>query len=314
MEGVTNALNIVLSIFVMIGIGMLLPVTKLFKDDISPVLSKLVVKIALPAMIINNIFGKYSRETLIDSAPSLLISFINVGFCLLVGIALCRLFRIDKKRAGAFTCLFTFCNSAFIGVPITQALFGADVVPITLLYYLANTTFFWTLGYAMMCRDGDPNGKAKIRLKKVFSLPVIVLFISAVLVFFRVKLPAFVLSATNYVGSLVTPLSLMYIGLLLYRMIKNRTVRWEKEYLPILIGRFLLCPLLMLLLAKLAGVAELNRNVLLMEACMPCMSQTAIVAGECRSDDEFVAGGVALSTILCLAVIPAYMAVIEFLL
>jgi len=43
---------------------------------------------------------------------------------------------------------------------------------------------------------------------------------------------------------------------------------------------------------------------------MPVMSQTPIVAGSMGSDEEYGAGGVALSTLISLIAIPVYMAIL----
>ena len=55
------------------------------------------------------------------------------------------------------------------------------------------------------------------------------------------------------------------------------------------------------------------RNALLIQAAMPVMAQTPIVAKASGGDDEYAAGGVALTALCSLIAIPAYMALVPFL-
>ena len=66
----------------------------------------------------------------------------------------------------------------------------------------------------------------------------------------------------------------------------------------------------MFALGRAFGLPELMTNVLIVQAGMPVMSQTPIVAGSMGSDEEYAAGNVALTTLLSLIAIPVYMAIL----
>lgn len=354
MEQVLNAVEIVLSIFLMIGVGMLLSGIGWLRDEHSELISRLVVKVALPCMIISNIFTQYTRESLASSVVGIIIPLFSMAITILCGWLCARVFRISKGRRGVFTCMFSFSNAIFIGVPVSQALFGESVTPYTLLYYITNTSLFWTLGYALMRHDsGKPAEKSSFvmipaylrapksakmsaeyaparaalaTLSKAVPLPLLTFIACVLLVLLGVTLPKFVMDAAGYVGKLVTPLSLFYTGLLLMRMIRARHVKWQRGYELILIGRFVAAPLLLLASAAavnhFAGVSgaeafrapEIMRNALLIQAAMPVMAQTPIVAAASGSDEEYAAGGIAVSTALSLIFIPLYMYIIEYIL
>ena len=342
MDSVVNAVHIVLSIFTMIGMGMLLTHIGWLNDDNSTLVSRLVTQVALPCMIISNLFTQYTSESLIASASGILAPFISLALTLLIGSVLARALKLPQGRRGVFTCMFTFSNSVFIGVPVAKALFGDEAIPFTLLYYIANTSLFWSIGHDMMRRDGGIVGDkaefgrvpaylaARLRgkaartapefagaraalskLHKIIPNPLIVFFVCVVLVLLNVRLPKFVMSAADYVGKLVTPLSLFYTGVVIMRMIRKRAIRWQRGYLLILLGRFAIAPMLLLATRLVIPMPELMRNALLVQASMPVMSQTPIVAASCGADEEYAAGGIALTTALSLVFIPLYMFVIE---
>lgn len=312
---VLQAVYIVLSIFLMIGLGMLLNHIGWIRDEHGALLSRLVTRVALPAMIISKICTQYTRESLIESAPGILAPFVSLLLTCGVGLLVALLWRVQKGRRGVFTCMFMFSNSVFIGLPVSVALFGDSVVPYTLLYYIANTMLFWSIGHAMMMNDGGHKFSfTRASLKNLLPMPLIVFVGCVALVLLGLNLPGFVLDAARYVGDLVTPLSLLFTGLILMRMFREGRFRWRRGYAMILFGRFLAAPLLLLLTSRFIAMPELMRNALLVQATMPVMSQTPIVAGECGSDEEYAAGGIALTTLCSLVSIPAYMALIQYLL
>ncbi len=309
---VLSAVGIVLSIFLMIGLGMLLIQLGWLKDEHAEVVSRLVVSVGLPALIIHNIFTEFTRDDLLSSAVGILVPVISILITGLIALFAARAFKIPKARRGAFVCMVTFSNSVFIGVPVSLALFGAEAMPYALLYYIANTSIFWSWGYALMRADAGQKGP--LDLKKLLPLPLVTFAAAILLVLLGVRLPVFILDAAKYVGNLVTPLSMIFTGMVLIRMLRRGGLRWQKGYLSVLLGRFLLAPGLLLLTALFFPAApELMRNALLIQAAMPVMSQTPIVAKACGGDDEYAAGGVLVTALFSLLAIPGYMALIPFL-
>lgn len=348
MSSVLSAIEVVLSIFVVILLGMLLTKIGWIGQKEASFISKFVIRVALPATIVSNMFGKFTSESLISMAAGLIVPVLSMLLCLGAGTLVMRALKIPPRRRGAFVIMFTFSNSVFVGLPVCRALFGEEAVAYTLIYYIANTTLFWTIGYSILQRDGSqspeahsyqilpaylfarnkkdekwlPARNALKLLQKVIPLPLVFLVISAVGVLLNVQLPDFLMSAASSVGNTVTPVSLIYIGCMLMRMIQNRNFRWEKGYLAITIGKFLLVPLLTIALIQLFSQIPAMKSVfsgamtgsLVMEAAMPAMTQTTIVVSGCGGDDEYSAGGTALTTALSMLFIPIYMYVITALL
>ena len=127
------------------------------------------------------------------------------------------------------------------------------------------------------------------------------------LVLLNFRPPQFIMDASKYVGGMVTPLSLMYTGIIIMDMIKEKKVRWQKGYGGVLLGRFVIAPMILLGLVVLFPGESLMRAALLIQASMPVMAQTPIVAGNVGSESEYGAGGIALTTLASLVFIPFYM-------
>ena len=345
-EAVTNAVNIVLSVFIMIGMGMLLTKIKWIGDETAPLLSKLVVMVALPFMIVGNLFSSFDQQSMLKSLPGIFIPIASILIIMGIGALTNRIARIPRGRWGVLNCMICYSNAVFVGVPVSKALFGNEAIPFTLMYYIANTALFWTIGVAMMRRDsgfqaarGDIGMLPKYlsalfnfrvkkgdnpavdhafdgarvtaeTIKRAFPLPLIVFFVCMILVLAGVRMPPFIMSSSEYVGGMVTPLSLFFIGIIIVRMIRKRNFRWQRGYEWVILGRFVLSPLTIWLLTSIFQVDPLMRNVFIMQAAMPVMTQTSIVAESVGADSEYAAGATALSTILSLAVIPIFMLIL----
>ena len=341
---VLSAVNIVLAIFIMLGAGMLMYRAGWINDGNLSLVSRLVMKVAFPSMVISNIFTNFDRASLVSSLGNVAAPFLSILLCLPPALLCAKLIRLPRGRRGVFSACFLFSNSVFIGVPVSTALFGEGVISYTLLYYIANTSLFWSMGVYMLGRDSGtaqspekadwrglwayflarvmrkPDAKADpqydgarlalSKLNKVLPAPLYTFIICVALMLCGVQPPAFILSASKYLGNMVTPLSLIYTGAVIMRMIRQKRVRWQKGYEWILLSRFALAPALMAGLAALFGMVPLMRNALIMEAAMPVMASIPIAAADSGSDGEYAAGAMALSTFLSLLVIPLYMLIL----
>ena len=111
----------------------------------------------------------------------------------------------------------------FIGLPVSIALFGDEAVVPTLLYFFANTTYFWTMGNFLEAMDGveathadRPKLLSKETVKRVFSPPLVGFLAAIAFILSDVRVPGAVLSAAQYLGGITTPLALIFIGIMIY--------------------------------------------------------------------------------------------------
>lgn len=101
----------------------------------------------------------------------------------------------------------------FIGLPVNIALFGEESIPFVLLYYLANTSFYWTIGVYEVSRD-NPENKVKSpfqlkHVKRIFNPAVIGFLSGIVIVVTGIPIPSFLTNSFRYIGNLTTPLARM---------------------------------------------------------------------------------------------------------
>ena len=298
----------ILVILGMILVGFVIGEKGWFDDKSRGLLAKLVTQVALPCYMLYTITQRFTAADLLKMLPAL--RFPALSMVVLLGIAtgVARIFAVRQDRRGLFISMFFNSNTIFVGLPINQALFGDASIPYVLIYYMCNTTFFWTLGTYLIQRDGEGEAQfdLKTSLKKVFSPPLMGFLLGLVLVMLQIKLPAFLASDLQYLGNLTTPLSMIFIGLSVSHVGVKQLVL-GKEQLLILLGRFLVAPLLMASIVYWMPLPNLMKQVFIIQSAMPVMTNAPVVARLYGADSDYAAVMVTETTLATMVVIPILM-------
>ena len=280
MEGVLHGLQGIFEVLFIISIGFILAKKGWFGPDMSAVFTKLVMKISLPLYMLCQLEKDFTHDSLLRIAPDLLLPFASILLAYAVGLAL----------------------------------FGTQSVPSVMLYYMANTTMFWTLGVYHIVND-SLGGKGNMplfslqTLKKVFSPPLLGFLAGLVLIMANIKLPDFLLTSFQYVGNMATPLSLMVIGIEMTG-ISLASVRWDRDIIGALVGRFLVCPACVLVLLPFIPVTPMSAQVFTMQASMPAMTQMTVVAKSVGADVRYSTEVSFITVVMGIVIIPLYMFII----
>ena len=298
----------ILVILGMILVGFVIGEKGWFDDKSRGLVAKLVTQVALPCYMLYTITQRFTAADLLKMLPAL--RFPALSMVILLGIAtgVARIFAVRQDRRGLFISMFFNSNTIFVGLPINQALFGDASIPYVLIYYMCNTTFFWTLGTYLIQRDGEGEAQfdLKTSLKKVFSPPLMGFLLGLVLVMLQIKLPAFLASDLQYLGNLTTPLSMIFIGLSVSHVGVKQLVL-GKEQLLILLGRFLVAPLLMATIVYWVPLPSLMKQVFIIQSAMPVMTNAPVVARLYGADSDYAAVMVTETTLATMVVIPILM-------
>ncbi|MFW2487710.1 AEC family transporter [Clostridium chromiireducens] len=304
-----NALGSVFSIVLMISTGFFLSHKGWFDEKTSQLFSKLVCNLAIPCLMISQFTESFDKDKLLNLSGGLFAPFTSMALGYLIAVLVSKLVKVKKGRIGTFRSMFFVSNSIFIGLPVNMALFGEKSIPNVLLYYIANTTFFWTIGVYEISRDGQ-SGKANIlsldTVKRIMSPPLLSFVFAIILVLSNVHLPKFILDTCKYFGNLTTPLAMLFIGITIYS-VNLKEFKLSLDMAAIILGRFLISPLLILVLCNIINIPLLMKEVFVIQAAMPVMTNTAIVSKRYGADYEYATISTIITTILSLLAIPIYM-------
>ncbi|MBX4260090.1 AEC family transporter [Clostridium estertheticum] len=302
----------VLSIMIMIIIGYFLAYKKLIDEKAISLITTIVINISLPMMMLNTIVSNFTKKMLIDDSRGLIVPFLTIGCCFIIAKLFSKIVKVKNNRRGLFVSMFFNSNTIFMGLPVNLALFGEKSVPYVLLYYIANTTFFWTLGVYEITKDGNKktlNFFSMEIIKKILSPPLIGFIVGILLVLLNIKLPLFIMDTSKSLGSITTPLSMFFIGASIY-LVDLKSVKFTLDIVWVLIGRFVISPILVILIAPVFHIPHLMESVFVIQAAMPVMANSAIIARAYNSDYDFASLMIAISTVGTLIVTPILMALL----
>lgn len=317
-----NSVQSVLTVILMIALGYVLKKFKWFGDGFSKGISSLVVKIALPSAIFMSILKHLTRGSLIRLSGSLIYPLGTVVISYIIAYILMKILKIKQGRRGIFLNAVVNANTIFIGMPLNLALFGTISIPFFLVCYVSNTVSTWAFGIFLIANDDptkDKNNKGSIfNWKKILSPPLIGFILGVVFLLFSIPVPKFIASALSDVGGIVTPLALIYIGIILYDA-GIRNIRFDRDTIIALIGRFILCPIIIILLILIGtysfGITLpiLMKQTFIVQSATPMLAVLPILASEYNCDVEYATNLVTSSTVLFVIVIPILMELTQFI-
>lgn len=304
-----NAIQGVLSIILMIAIGYILSYRGWFDSKSSKLISRLVVSVSLPAYMIANLMGQYDRDKLIHLVSGSLVPFASMGICYIIGLFIARMIRIAPNRRGTFCSMFSLSNTIFVGLPVNLALFGEESISFVLLYYIANTTLFWTIGVYGISSDGGSNDKklfSASNIKRIFSPPLTAFLLAIIMILIGIKLPKSILDTCKYMGNLTTPLSMLFIGIVM-QSVNLKQLKLDRSILALLLGRFIIAPAVVISICIFLPIPPLMKKVFVIQSAMPAMTQTSIIAETYNADYKYAAVATTITTVASLLSIPLYM-------
>ncbi len=307
---IVKALETVSTIMIIICIGYLISELGWYKKENKDFLTKIIINLAVPSIIIKTFFVTFPREVLVSSGNLLILTTIAVVLPYLISLVLVRRFDFPKMRREAFLALGCMSNAMFIGMPVNLSIFGEKAIPYVMIYFLVANIFLWVYFAPKFKDEKEGQSKIKSRLEGLLSAPLIVMFASIILSILNFKLPAVVLNTVDFLGGMSTPLSLLFIGGVIHEVgLKN--IRFDISTAYIVLIKFIISPLVMFVLLRYFKVDPLASQVLTIQAGMPSMTQLGVIAASSKDmsleDNEYVMVNIASMTLISLIFIPIYM-------
>ena len=314
-----KSLGSIFPIIVMISIGYILKKRHWFHHTFSENVSKLITNVALPCSIFYSVLKYLNMEALKEVSNRLIFTFASVIIGYVAAFLVIKLVKMREGRRGVFYNAVVNANTIFIGLPLNMALFGEAASKYYLMYYITNTVSIWTLGYMLLASDPMENsGDAKggFNLKKLLSPPLIAFVIAFAVLLSGIKVITPIVETTKYLGSVVTPLALLYIGIVLADA-GLHSIRFDLDTNLALLGRFVFSSVVMIVLLKIAGrfvkLDPLEIKTFVIQAAAPVFAALPILTNETKGDIGYSTNVVTTSTILFILVVPLLMSILNII-
>ena len=307
-----TSLGSIFPIIVMIAIGYILRKRHWFHHTFSENVSKLITNVALPCSIFYSVLKYLDMNVLKELSNRLIFTFASVIIGYVAAYIVIKIFKIRRGRRGVFYNAVVNANTIFIGLPLNMALFGEEASKYYLMYYITNTISIWTLGYILLENDSteEKESKGGFNPKKLFSPPLIAFVAAFIVLVLGISIPKPLVETTKYLGNIVTPLALLYIGIVLADA-GLHSINFDLDTILALLGRFVFSSIVMVALLKVTGqfmqLDSLEIKTFVIQSAAPVFAALPILTNQTEGDIEYATNVVTTSTILFVVVIPVLM-------
>lgn len=287
----------ILSLFIMILIGVYARRRGIITDEINKGLVTILIRIALPFMIISSFLHTYDDAIKLNVLKTVLYSLLAYILMGLISYIMLRPVKSSKKAILHFANVFV--NTGYIGFPILNSMYGPEGVVYGSIFNMFFVLLLWTYGIVLF-RGRIKPGELKSELKKVLINPSILAVLAGLIIMsFNLKLPAMLTFAAKSMGQLTGPLSMMIIGGILSKVrLKKYLCDWTVYYGAII--KLIIIPIIIYFIASLTGTPSIPLNTVIIMTALPASAMTSIFAESFDKEKEYAAFVVSATTMLSL--------------
>ncbi len=266
--------------------------------------SKLVMRMALPAYIFINTAEGATRQGLAESllVIPLAIALYLMLFFLSKGLE--KVFHLQGNRGHVFRAVVMFGNVGFMGIPLVVELYPDTALLYISLFTILDQSLFWTYGVSLTKPVSDEKEKISLKnLKNLLSPSLVAILGATVLVLLNLHLPNILITTLSKLGAASMPLSLLYIGGMLSMTDVRKVLRCGELYAEIGL-KMLVLPLVFFLVMKLCQVPTDMAGTVTFLTGLPAINMVAMLAKNSGSDGDYAVCAVMMTTIACLITLP----------
>lgn len=297
----TELIKVFIKMVLAVMAGLYLRKNRVVDERTQTSLGNILLTITLPLAIIASSQYSYSAETAKSMMAVGIGAAIYYLIIMFVMVASLKKSKLDDQINRVFITSSMFGNTAFVGLPIMQELYGPRGLLLAAVFNLASNLFFFSFGVRHI-------SKGKHSLLDLFMNPMSLTSILSIVLFcIPFRMPSFALDSINFIGDMSFPLSMIILGSML------AVTDWKKLFADfysyiVVILRMVIFPIFMLgsvlLLSRFIEIANTTRLTLVIMSALPCGTLNAIYSEKYNCAPKFCARTVVLSQFFMLITLP----------
>jgi predicted permease len=286
----------IISYFSIIALGYFLKKVGFLSEKDGSVLSRLIIYVTLPVVIVNAI-------TSVKLQPSLLFltlfGSIAAFFILVFGLFFFSKSNLPNKTKGSLSLTLCGLNLAIFAYPFAQAMWSNRGLTYMAMFDIGNALIIYTLGYSVALKYSSEGFNLTTVVKKLVTFPPLIAFEIALLINFNsISIPSSISTMMSPVSSANAFLSMITIGLYLNFKRISREMRYMLIGITIKYAVGLGVGIALWYLSRLiAPTDHIASTVVLVSSLMPTPLLSLIYSIEKKLDPE-VAGGMVTITVV----------------
>ena len=298
---------------VLLGVvGFLLVKSDILKNDALHFLSRLVVEVALPAMIFCQLIKNFSFSAYNNWWIFPLLSLVITLAGFLCG-ALFSVFIKGNQRKIQFLSLSAFQNAAYLPLVLVAALLSGENLDKALIYLflflLGFNAVLWSFGVYILTFTKEK----KFQLNSLFSPPVIAIIASLFFIYIGLDriIPVFVIKPFKMIGDCTVPLAMFVVAGNLAE-IELKHIDKKAAFLTVL-SKLILLPFFGLLLVLKLNVDCFLGALIIMQLAMPPATSLSVIMSHHKKEDLLISHGVFIGHIASIITAPVFLSLYFYL-
>lgn len=291
-------------IAVLVIIGIVLEKKKVLSEQGTKVISKLVVDICNPVLIVSTILTGNITVTHKEFLSGVGVAAVIYAVFILIGTLLPGIIGIKKDERKFYSLMSIYGNVGFLGIPVAKALLSENAMLYVIICNVFYCLLFYTHGIITLS-----SGKEKMDLKKLLSPGVIMSILALLIFWFDLKLPEVVVKTADYIGSPTVFLSMVLLGASVSRSNFIRDMKDAKLWIFILV-RLVMVPALAVLILRSAGAADEMVRTFCLMCAVPVGNLPMIQAEKIGERTDILSRGIIVTTVFSFISITAFMSLI----
>jgi predicted permease len=275
----------------------------IFSPEVRRDMTNVVIYIVLPCNIFHSFETSLSPDKLMQCA---VVFIIAIGAQLLyMLINKFAYIKIPPERRIVMQYATIVNNASFMGLPVIDSVFGTTGILYGSIVLVPIRLFMWTSGLSLFTKT-----EKKQQFRSLATHPCIwAVILGFAYLFSPVRLPDFLSSTINVVGSCTTFLSMFIVGSILsevdFRTILDKTCFYYSFI------RLIAIPAIIYIVLTLIGIDQIVTGVSVLSSAMPAATMTAMLSAKYGRDSVFASKLIFVSTLLSLVTLPIIAAVLK---
>lgn len=296
----------IVSIFLITGVGFVANRRGILPNESNKFLVDLMMLITCPCMIISTITTtELTDDTAMLAFRMLLYAIAWFAVSTLLAWLLCiKVLRIKAEDgAGVYMACIATLNNGFMGLPISYALFGSDVLFLMILFQTTLVAYVYSIGPMQVNYGSKTNTSFRAVLKSLANPCTLSAVFSFIVLLSGLQLPEVLFNTIDSIGSITVPLSMMVVGIQLGSS-NIRKVLGSRSLVTASVVKMLAWPALTFLAVNWLPLPVNVKITLVFGAAFPAAVAVVPIASMENRDSVLAAELVAFTTLLSIGTLP----------
>lgn len=298
--------QVLLIMLILMGLGVVLQIIKIFPLGTAPLLNKFVLYISFPCLVFRSL-QPANIETAYWKIPPFAFFIITSIFLLAYSWGKYGL-KFSPSSSASFAMGAAFGNTAFLGYPFVIALLGEKALPPAIFFdQMGNFLVVYTVGVTF-CVYSKFQKFSFSSFKEIFKLPPFLAFFVA-LILNQIPIPTPIIDTINRLADTTVPIIMIAIGLSL--SIKQVS----RRFVPILYATFIkliLLPIIFLMLTRFIHFESVIQQVMVIQSATPTLMSSFALASLYMLDTELCSSIIFTTTVLSFVTLPLWNFILHY--